>query len=436
MLTKVAPGVVAPTQRMLFGLSLDAVTLDDAVRRCRLALDGDQRVLVGVVNAAKVVNLRSDSFLRDSLLECDLLVADGQSVVWASRILRRPLPERVAGIDLFESLLDLANREGRSIYLLGAQAEVLAKVVDVVEHRWPDLRVVGARDGYFTTEETARVAEDIRRAAPDMLFLGMTSPKKEIFLGHVRKRPRCPRASRGRRFVRCHGRPDPPSPRAVAAPGHGVGLPTRPGARAPVAALPDDQHRIHRLWWPTTSCGPPPPMPTLGAAMDDVFSGRVAVIGLGYIGLPTAVVLATRGVDVVGVDVNPRTVVRRRTRQVPFVEPDLAVAVKGAVSMGRLKAVDRAARGRRLHHRGADAVQRRPHGGPQLHPVGRRVDRPQAPRRGGGHPRVDLAAGHLVADQPVARRSASGPAASRTSSTPSPTSMSRTARSGCCPAAS
>jgi N-acetylglucosaminyldiphosphoundecaprenol N-acetyl-beta-D-mannosaminyltransferase len=167
---------------MLFGLSLDAVTLDDAVRRCRLALDGDQRVLVGVVNAAKVVNLRSDSFLRDSLLECDLLVADGQSVVWASRILRRPLPERVAGIDLFESLLDLANREGRSIYLLGAQAEVLANVVDVVEHRWPDLRVVGARDGYFTTEETARVAEDIRRAAPDMLFLGMTSPKKEIFL--------------------------------------------------------------------------------------------------------------------------------------------------------------------------------------------------------------------------------------------------------------
>jgi UDP-N-acetyl-D-mannosaminuronic acid dehydrogenase len=73
--------------------------------------------------------------------------------------------------------------------------------------------------------------------------------------------------------------------------------------------------------------------------MDDVFSGRVAVIGLGYIGLPTAVVLATRGVDVVGVDVNPRTVSAVERGQVPFVEPDLAVAVKGAVSMGKLKAV-------------------------------------------------------------------------------------------------
>jgi UDP-N-acetyl-D-mannosaminuronic acid dehydrogenase len=65
----------------------------------------------------------------------------------------------------------------------------------------------------------------------------------------------------------------------------------------------------------------------------------VAVIGLGYIGLPTAVVLATRGVDVVGVDVNPRTVSAVERGQVPFVEPDLAVAVKGAVSMGKLKAV-------------------------------------------------------------------------------------------------
>lgn len=188
MLTKVAPGPYAPLHQTLFGLNLDAVTLDEAVGRCRLALDSDQRVLVGVVNAAKVVNLRSDAFLRDSLLECDLLVADGQSVVWASRILRRPLPERVAGIDLFESLLDLAHQEGRSVYLLGARPDVLARVIEVVNARWPGLRIAGARDGYFSTEETADVAQDIRSAAPDMLFLGMTSPKKEIFLathGHA-----------------------------------------------------------------------------------------------------------------------------------------------------------------------------------------------------------------------------------------------------------
>ena len=71
---------------------------------------------------------------------------------------------------------------------------------------------------------------------------------------------------------------------------------------------------------------------------DEQFSGRVAVIGLGYIGLPTAVALATRGIDVVGVDVNEDTVKAVAHGQVPFVEPDLAVAVSGAVGIGRLTA--------------------------------------------------------------------------------------------------
>jgi UDP-N-acetyl-D-mannosaminuronic acid dehydrogenase len=70
--------------------------------------------------------------------------------------------------------------------------------------------------------------------------------------------------------------------------------------------------------------------------MDDLFTGRIAVIGLGYIGLPTAAALATRGIEVVGVDTNPDTVKSVGRGEVPFVEPDLAVSVSGAVSMGRL----------------------------------------------------------------------------------------------------
>lgn len=170
-------------RRDLFGLSFDAVTLAEAVQHCRDALTDRSPMLVGVVNAAKAVNLRTDSVLRDSLLECDLLVADGQSVVWASRVLRRPLPERVAGIDLFEALLQVASDDGRSVYLLGAQPEVLEALVETIGTRWPTLRIAGHRDGYYAVEDSADVAADIRRAAPDMLFLGITSPKKEIFLG-------------------------------------------------------------------------------------------------------------------------------------------------------------------------------------------------------------------------------------------------------------
>lgn len=72
--------------------------------------------------------------------------------------------------------------------------------------------------------------------------------------------------------------------------------------------------------------------------MSEVFKGRLAILGMGYIGLPTAVAIATRGIDVIGVDINPSTVAAISRGEVPFVEPDLAVAVSGAVAMGRLTA--------------------------------------------------------------------------------------------------
>ncbi|AWB94025.1 glycosyltransferase [Aeromicrobium chenweiae] len=159
------------------------MTADEVVDLADLAVRSRRRLLIGVVNAAKIVHLRSDPLLRESLLECDVLLADGQSVVWASRVLGQPLPERVAGIDLFEQLLGLADRDHRSVYLLGARPSVLRAVEDAVERRWPGVRVVGSRDGYFDAGDSDEVAATIASSGADMLFIAMPSPKKEIFLG-------------------------------------------------------------------------------------------------------------------------------------------------------------------------------------------------------------------------------------------------------------
>jgi N-acetylglucosaminyldiphosphoundecaprenol N-acetyl-beta-D-mannosaminyltransferase len=176
---------VAETRR-LFGLDVAPLTLGDATRLADSAITERTRLLVGVLNAAKIVKLTQDRLLRESLLESDVLLADGQSVVWASHLLRQPLPERVAGIDLFEALLDLADRRHLRIYLLGARPDVLARLCDVIGHRWPGLVIAGSRDGYFTEDESDAVAADIVRAQPHMLFLGITTPKKEIFLARHR----------------------------------------------------------------------------------------------------------------------------------------------------------------------------------------------------------------------------------------------------------
>ncbi|WEX75012.1 WecB/TagA/CpsF family glycosyltransferase [Sinorhizobium numidicum] len=170
-------------RQLLFGMYLDALRMNDVVEACRAALMTRNRLLLGVLNAAKIVKLRKDALLRRSLIECDLLLADGQSVVWASKLLGRPLPERIAGVDVFHQLLLLAHREGHAIALLGAKPDILGRLQEELRARFPGLTIVYSHHGYFQDSEAAAIAEDIRQSGADMLFLGMTSPKKEIFLG-------------------------------------------------------------------------------------------------------------------------------------------------------------------------------------------------------------------------------------------------------------
>lgn len=170
------------TRQPLFGLEIDALTMTEVLERAHHGTEDHMRFLIGVVNAAKIVQMRRDAQLRGSLLEADVLLADGQSVIWASRILGHPLPERIAGIDLFERLLESANEEQRSVYFLGARPEVLAQLLNRVRERYPRLVVAGSRDGYFGDDEAASVAAGIADSHADMLFLGISSPKKENFL--------------------------------------------------------------------------------------------------------------------------------------------------------------------------------------------------------------------------------------------------------------
>lgn len=174
------PGGNAPRQN-LFGVTLDALTMDQTVAHCLEAVRAGERLEIGVVNAAKLVNMRRDPALARAVSGCDLVLADGQAVVWASRLLRRPLPERVAGIDLFTRLLAEAERAGLSVYFLGAKQHVLDEMLRRIAVRHPGLRVAGSRNGYFDDAEQPAVADAIAAGGADLLFLGMTSPKKEIF---------------------------------------------------------------------------------------------------------------------------------------------------------------------------------------------------------------------------------------------------------------
>lgn len=173
--------VITPIARII-EVPVNAVTMEQALDMVDQAILGRKRLQIGVVNAAKIVNMQRDATLRDDVLSSDIILADGASVVLAGRLLRQPLPERVTGIDLMMNILSIGNEKGYRVFCLGATEEVLGKVVEKISSCYPNVKVVGRRNGYFTEEEAEDVAIEIAVSGADVLFVAMTSPRKEKFL--------------------------------------------------------------------------------------------------------------------------------------------------------------------------------------------------------------------------------------------------------------
>ena len=173
----------APATTRILSADVNVMTEAEVVGRIEQALEAGSRLRLGVVNAAKLVKMETDSQLRDDVTSSDLVLADGMSVVWASRILGAPLPERVAGIDLMFRCFELADRRGYRVFCLGASEEISGIIENNLRRDYPGLQVAGRRNGYFDETEEESVATMIRDAEPHFLFVAMTSPKKENFMG-------------------------------------------------------------------------------------------------------------------------------------------------------------------------------------------------------------------------------------------------------------
>lgn len=160
----------------------DSVTLAEAVEFAERAVASGDFHGALFSNAAKVVMADRDPALKEAMTRAAFVGADGQSLVWASRLLGTPLPERVAGIEFMEALLAVGGRHEWRVFLLGASDAVLAGVLDWCRANHPGLAVVGRRNGYFAAEADVTVAAEIAEARPDVVFVGMPSPRKELWI--------------------------------------------------------------------------------------------------------------------------------------------------------------------------------------------------------------------------------------------------------------
>lgn len=164
------------------GLPVDVASRADTRKYVQRVIETRSTCRHGFLNAGKVVMAHQDPELYSALETCDLVSPDGMSIVWASRFLGTPLPERVNGTNLMLALCEMAAQEGYRVYLLGARPDVVADAETQLLQDYPGLKIVGKRHGYFDESEEPAIAEEIRRSEADIIFVGISSPKKELWL--------------------------------------------------------------------------------------------------------------------------------------------------------------------------------------------------------------------------------------------------------------
>lgn len=166
----------------ILNTQIDNYSIEETLEKIVSFITKNQQIHHVVVNAGKIVAMQSDLQLRQSVNESDLINADGQAVVWASRILGKPLKERVAGIDLMVSLVKLAYEKQYKIFFFGAKEEVVKAVVDKYSNEYSSNIVAGYRNGYFKKSEEQDIAKQISDSGANILFVAISSPTKENFL--------------------------------------------------------------------------------------------------------------------------------------------------------------------------------------------------------------------------------------------------------------
>ena len=163
-------------------IPLDNLSMSETIDKINYAIINNNQIHHCVINAGKVVYMQDDKILKESVINSDIINADGMGVVWAARFLGYKIKERVAGIDLMENLVELSHRENYKCFFLGAKQEVVEKVVNYYTKKYSDKIIAGYRNGYFNEIDEEDVIKQIKKTKANLLFVAITSPKKEIFL--------------------------------------------------------------------------------------------------------------------------------------------------------------------------------------------------------------------------------------------------------------
>jgi N-acetylglucosaminyldiphosphoundecaprenol N-acetyl-beta-D-mannosaminyltransferase len=174
-----------PPPIVIMGVPLDQLNISQALEIIGEMIASRTPHLLATANVDFLAQVQSDDILRRILVDADLIVCDGTPLIWMSRLLGDPLPERIAGSDLVPLLLDFAQKKGHRVFFLGGRDEVVAVAEEKIRERWPDLQIAGMYSPPFAPMDRmdhAGICRRIREANADMLFVSFGCPKQEKWL--------------------------------------------------------------------------------------------------------------------------------------------------------------------------------------------------------------------------------------------------------------
>ena len=169
----------------IMGLQFDNITMVEAMDAAKALLQGEHAARVVTPNAEIAYEALHDENMRTLLNSAELMLPDGAGVVLASKILKTPLKQKVAGVDFADGLLGVLETTGQSLYLLGSKPGIGELAAQKMMQKHPRLRIAGIADGYFQDE--APVIDKINASGADVLFVCLGAPKQEQFMARHQK---------------------------------------------------------------------------------------------------------------------------------------------------------------------------------------------------------------------------------------------------------
>ncbi len=166
----------------ILGVRVDRVTFGEALDIAEGFMKEEGLSTIFTPNSEIVMCAQEDSEMMQILNNADMCTADGVGIVYGSRILKDPVPERVAGFDLVCALLERVSKTGDGVFLFGAKPGIAEKAKEKMEEKYPGLSIVGCRDGYFKPEDEGEIVRQINESGAKLLLVCLGAPKQEKWI--------------------------------------------------------------------------------------------------------------------------------------------------------------------------------------------------------------------------------------------------------------